>query len=93
MLSVSLSSPKKFLSYLFVNVYIFLLINRLFATLLTNELAFVVSDPIMTDEKKKIPDDLKKELLKKTEDDGFRGGIEAAKAKLEGKIPTKAKDD
>ncbi len=47
----------------------------------------------MADEKKKIPDDLKKELLKKTEDDGFRGGIEAAKAKLEGKIPTKAKDD
>ena len=47
----------------------------------------------MTDEEKKIPDDVKKELLKKTEEDGFRGGIEAAKAKLEGKIPTKAKDD
>ncbi len=47
----------------------------------------------MTDEKKKMPDDIKKELLKKTDDDGFRGGIEAAKAKLEGKIPTKAKDD
>ena len=47
----------------------------------------------MTDEKKKMPDDLKKELLKKTEDDGFRGAIDKMKAKLEGKIPTKAKDD
>ena len=47
----------------------------------------------MTDENKKIPDDLKKELLKKTEDDGFRGGIDAAKKKLEGKIPTESKDE
>ena len=47
----------------------------------------------MTDEKKKMPDDLKKELLKKTEDDGFRGDVSDLKKKLEGKIPTKAKDD
>jgi hypothetical protein len=47
----------------------------------------------MTDEKKKMPDDIKKELLKKTDEDGFRGGIDAAKKKLEGKIPTESKDD
>ena len=47
----------------------------------------------MSEDEQKIPDDLKKELLKKTKDDGFRGGIEEAKAKLEGKIPTKAKEE
>jgi hypothetical protein len=47
----------------------------------------------MSEEEQKIPDDVKKELLKKTKDDGFRGGIEAAKAKLEGKIPTKPKEE
>ena len=48
---------------------------------------------IMSEEEQKMPDDLKKELLKKTKDDGFRGGIDAAKAKLEGKIPTKPKEE
>ncbi len=47
----------------------------------------------MSEDDQKIPDDLKKELLKKTKDDGFRGGIEEAKAKLEGKIPTKPKEE
>ncbi len=47
----------------------------------------------MSDEEKHIPDDVKKELLKKTKDDGFRGGIEEAKKKLEGKIPTKPKEE
>ncbi|PWI48289.1 hypothetical protein CEE45_07485 [Candidatus Heimdallarchaeota archaeon B3_Heim] len=47
----------------------------------------------LSEEEKKMPDDLKKELLKKTKEDGFRGGIEAAKAKLEGKIPTKPKEE
>ena len=47
----------------------------------------------MTDEeKKKIPDDLKKELLKKTSEDGYHS-IEDAAAKLEGKIPTKKKEE
>ena len=46
----------------------------------------------MADEEQKIPKDLKKELLKKTDEDGFHS-IEDAKAKLEGKIPTKPKDD
>ncbi|MFX0086370.1 MAG: hypothetical protein ACFFAU_11940 [Candidatus Hodarchaeota archaeon] len=46
----------------------------------------------MSEEEKKIPDDLKKELLKKTADDGYHD-IETAKAKLEGKIPTKPKDE
>ncbi|MFW9778357.1 MAG: hypothetical protein ACFFE8_05835 [Candidatus Heimdallarchaeota archaeon] len=44
------------------------------------------------DEKQKIPDDLKKELLKKTGEDGYHS-IEDAKAKLEGKIPTKKKEE
>ncbi|WP_455142652.1 hypothetical protein [Candidatus Hodarchaeum mangrovi] len=44
----------------------------------------------MSEEEKKIPEDLKKELLKKTKEDGFHS-IEDAKAKLEGKIPTKPK--
>ena len=46
----------------------------------------------MSNEEKKIPDDLKKELIKKTKEDGFHT-IEDAKAKLEGKIPTKPKED
>lgn len=46
----------------------------------------------MPDEKKKISPDLKKELLKKTNDDGFHS-IEDAQAKLEGKIPTKTKKE
>jgi hypothetical protein len=46
----------------------------------------------MANEEQKIPEDLKKELLKKTSEDGFHS-IEDAKAKLEGKIPTKPKDD
>ncbi|OLS20489.1 MAG: hypothetical protein HeimC3_40380 [Candidatus Heimdallarchaeota archaeon LC_3] len=47
----------------------------------------------MTDEEpKKIDSDLKKELLKKTSEDGFHT-IEDAKKKLEGKIPTKPKED
>ncbi|MFX0013760.1 MAG: hypothetical protein ACFFB2_03265 [Promethearchaeota archaeon] len=46
----------------------------------------------MSDKDKKIPADLKKELLKKTSDDGFHS-IEEAKAKLEGKIPTKPKEE
>ena len=46
----------------------------------------------MADEEKKIPPDLKKELLKKTSEDGFHS-IEDAKAKLEGKIPTKKKNE
>ena len=47
----------------------------------------------LSEEEKKMPEDLKKELLKKTKEDGFRGGIEATKAKLEGKIPTKPKEE
>ena len=46
----------------------------------------------MSDEEQKIPQDLKDELLKKTKEDGFHS-IEDAKAKLEGKIPTKPKED
>lgn len=46
----------------------------------------------MSDEEQKIPDDLKKELLKKTSEDGFHS-IEDAKAKLEGRIPTKPKEE
>jgi hypothetical protein len=42
------------------------------------------------EEKKKIDEDLKKELLKKTKDDGFHT-VEDAASKLEGKIPTKPK--
>ena len=46
----------------------------------------------MSDEEKKIPSDLKKELLKKTSENGYHS-IEEAKAKLEGKIPTKPKEE
>ncbi|UCE13458.1 MAG: hypothetical protein JSV04_14905 [Candidatus Heimdallarchaeota archaeon] len=46
----------------------------------------------MSNEEQKIPDDLKKELLKKTSEDGYHS-IEEAKAKLEGKIPTKLKKE
>ena len=46
----------------------------------------------MSEDEKKIPDDLKKELLKKTSDDGYHD-IEDIKAKLEGKIPTKPKEE
>ncbi len=51
-----------------------------------------IEDLDMSDEEKKIPEDLKKELLKKTSDDGFHS-LEDAKAKLEGKIPTKPKEE
>ncbi len=47
----------------------------------------------MSEEEKKIPDDLKKELLKKTSDDGYHGSVDDIKAKLEGKIPTKPKEE
>lgn len=40
----------------------------------------------MSEEEKKIDPELKKELLKKTKDDGFHT-VEEAAAKLEGKIP------
>jgi hypothetical protein len=46
----------------------------------------------MSEEEQKIPDDLKKELLKKTSADGYHS-IEDARAKLEGKIPTKPKEE
>ncbi len=46
----------------------------------------------MAEEEKKIPDDIKKELLKKTDEDGYHD-IDAIKAKLEGKIPTEPKDE
>jgi hypothetical protein len=36
----------------------------------------------MSEEEKKIPDDIKKELLKKTSDDGYHDDIEDIKAKL-----------
>ena len=44
------------------------------------------------EEKKEIDPKLKKELLKKTSDDGYHTVEDAAK-KLEGKIPTKPKDE
>ncbi|MFW9930741.1 MAG: hypothetical protein ACFFD1_15235 [Candidatus Thorarchaeota archaeon] len=44
------------------------------------------------EKKKKIDDDLKKELLEKTSQDGYHS-IEDAAAKLEGKIPTKPKSE
>ena len=46
----------------------------------------------MSEEEQKIPKDLKKELLKKTSEDGYHS-IEDARAKLEGKIPTKPKEE
>lgn len=52
-----------------------------------------IEDFNMPDEEKKIPDDLKEELLKKISEDGFHS-IEDAKAKLERfleKIPTDLK--
>ena len=56
------------------------------------EISMINGDIPMSDERKKIPEDLKKELLSKTEEDGYHS-IEDAKAKLEGKIPTKPKED
>ena len=47
----------------------------------------------MSEEEKKIPDDVKKELLKKTSDDGYHGSVDEIKEKLEGKIPTKPKEE
>ncbi|MHA2298977.1 MAG: hypothetical protein ACXAEU_12780 [Candidatus Hodarchaeales archaeon] len=44
------------------------------------------------EERKEIDPDLKKELLKKTADDGFHTVEDAAK-KLEGKIPLKPKEE
>ncbi len=46
----------------------------------------------MSYEGKKIPKQIKKELLEKTSEDGFHT-MEDAKAKLEGKIPTKPKEE
>ena len=46
----------------------------------------------MSEDEKKIPEDIKKELLKKTADDGYHD-IEDIKSKLEGKIPTKPKEE
>ncbi|MBY9001475.1 MAG: hypothetical protein KGD64_11200 [Candidatus Heimdallarchaeota archaeon] len=43
------------------------------------------------DEKKKIPDDLKKELLEKTGESS--SDVSEIAAKLEGKIPTKPKEE
>ncbi len=62
-------------------------------TFLVKEGEKVIGGLSLSEEEKKMPDDLKKELLKKTKEDGFRGGIEATKAKLEGKIPTKPKEE
>ena len=45
----------------------------------------------MSEEEKKIPDDLKKELLQKTGE--ASSDVDEIAAKLEGKIPTKPKDD
>ena len=45
----------------------------------------------MPEEEQRIPEDLKKELLKKTSEEYT--SIEEAKAKLEGKIPTKPKEE
>lgn len=45
----------------------------------------------MSDEEKKIPDDLKKELLEKTGESS--SDVNEVAAKLEGKIPTKPKDE
>ena len=45
----------------------------------------------MSEEKKKIPDDLKKELLEKTGESS--SDVDEVAAKLEGKIPTKPKDE
>jgi len=45
----------------------------------------------MSEEEKKIPADLKKELLEKTSDSSK--DISEIAAKLEGKIPTKPKDE
>ena len=43
------------------------------------------------DEKKKIPDELKKELLEKTGESS--ADVSEVAAKLEGKIPTKPKEE
>jgi hypothetical protein len=45
----------------------------------------------MSEEEKKIPEDLKKELLKKTGE--ASSDVSEVAAKLEGKIPTKPKDE
>ena len=45
----------------------------------------------MSEEEKKIPEDLKKELLKKTGESS--ADVSEVAAKLEGKIPTKPKDE
>lgn len=45
----------------------------------------------MSEEEKKIPDELKKELLKKTGESS--SDVDEVAAKLEGKIPTKPKDE
>jgi hypothetical protein len=47
---------------------------------------------VSEEERKEIDPDLKKELLKKTADDGFHTVEDAAK-KLEGKIPLKPKEE
>ncbi|MHA1347223.1 MAG: hypothetical protein ACTSVO_05645 [Candidatus Heimdallarchaeaceae archaeon] len=45
----------------------------------------------MSEEEKKIPDELKKELLEKTGESS--SDVDEIAAKLEGKIPTKPKDE
>jgi len=45
----------------------------------------------MIEEEKKIPDELKKELLEKTGETS--SDVDEVAAKLEGKIPTKPKDE
>jgi len=45
----------------------------------------------MSEEEKKIPEDLKKELLEKT--GRSSSDVDEVAAKLEGKIPTKPKDE
>ncbi len=45
----------------------------------------------MSEEEKKIPNDLKKELLEKTGESS--SDVDEVAAKLEGKIPTKPKDE
>ncbi len=62
-------------------------------TFLVKEEERILGGLSLSEEEQKLPDDVKKELLKKTKDDGFRGGIEEAKAKLEGKIPVKPKEE
>ena len=46
---------------------------------------------MMSEEEKKIPDELKKELLEKTGETS--SDVDEVAAKLEGKIPTKPKDE